>query len=115
MAELLFYKKIKKKSLFLSKTIDIRYYTMYNICKIKVEEKRDKKEKEILKMTIKKENITATYVDNITIDIQLVGGEVVSVRVYDEDVLNELQSDEFFFDNQEKIDWLLKVGNIIER
>lgn len=66
-------------------------------------------------MTIKTENIAATYVDNITIDIQLTGGEVVSVRVYDEDVLNELQTDEWFFDDQRNIDWLLEVGHIIER
>lgn len=66
-------------------------------------------------MTIKKENISATYVDNITVDIQLVGGEVVSVRVYDEDVINELQTDEWFFDDQRNVDWLLEVGHIIER
>ena len=62
-------------------------------------------------MEIEMNDIVATYVDSITIDIQLVGGKVVTVRVNDED---ELQTDEWFFDDQQNIDWLMGVGQVIE-
>lgn len=66
-------------------------------------------------MTIKAENIGATYVDSITIEIVLFSGDVILIRVHDRDVIDELQSDEWFFDSQENVDWLLEVGHIIER
>lgn len=64
-------------------------------------------------MTIKTENIAATYVDNITIDIVLFNGNVTSVRLHDKDIINELQTDEFFFEDQRNIDWLMRVGQIV--
>lgn len=62
---------------------------------------------------IKTENIAATYVDNITIDIQLTDGKVVSVRVYDEDIISELQTNEFFFEDQRNIDWLVGARQVV--
>lgn len=64
-------------------------------------------------MTIKTENITATYVDNITIDIVLFNGNIISVRLHDKDIIKELQTDEFFFEDQRNIDWLMRVGQIV--
>lgn len=64
-------------------------------------------------MTIQVKDIAATYADNITIDIVLFNGNVISVRLHDKDIINELQTNEFFFDSQQNIDWLMRVGQIV--
>lgn len=64
-------------------------------------------------MAIQAKEISATFVDNITIDIVLFNGNVISVRLHDKDIINELQANEFFFEDQRNIDWLMRVGQIV--
>lgn len=66
-------------------------------------------------MTIQVKDIAATYQWNEIVDLELFNGDGVSIRVYDTDLIDKLDTDEWFFDDQQNIDWLLEVGHIIER